>query len=158
MRSFTHHSQLKFSLPFLNFIQIANFWWFFFLWIENFIIFFLLPKKFWLNEKENSEIGLHYCVFLHHEPDKKKQTNLTQMLNRKSTITLLLRFIFAWALTLKRGFSEFLEAQFHSSKGVFALFFWTFESNLSASCCQVKCNMISKARNDRNWFPYFCKS
>ena len=63
------------------------------------------------------------------------------MLNRKSTNTPLLRFIFAWALTLKRGFIEFLEVQFCSSKGVFAL--------LSASCCQITCNMISKARNNK---------
>ena len=37
-------------------------------------------------------------------------------------------------------------------------FYWTFGSNLSASCCQIKCNMISKARSDKNWFRRFCKS
>ena len=45
-----------------------------------------------------------------------KQTNWTQMLNRKSANTPLLWLIFACALSLKRVFSEFLEAQLRSSK------------------------------------------
>ena len=65
---------------------------------------------------------LYYCILLHHEAEKTKQTNWTQMLNRKSTNTPLLRPIFAFALTLKRVFNEFLEAQLRSSKGVFVLF------------------------------------
>ena len=44
------------------------------------------------------------------------------MLNRKSANTPLLWLIFACALSLKRVFSEFLEAQLRSSKGVFVLF------------------------------------
>ena len=54
---------------------------------------------------------LYYCIFLHHEAEKTKQTNWTQMLNKKSTNTPLLWLIFAFALTLKRVFSKFLEVQ-----------------------------------------------
>ena len=75
-----------------------------------------------------------------------KQTNWTQMLNRKSANTPLLWLILACALSLKRVFSEFLEAQLRSSKGVFVLS--TIEHLgpiLSASCCQIKGNMILKS-------------
>ena len=138
---------------------------------------------------------------------KMKHTNETQMLNRKSTNTPLLLFIFACTLTLKSVFREFLETQLRSRKCVFVQvnnyeiivnffqishnltwysaivhkftktnpvcstyelkkqfmkvsvkncainlkknnlysFYWAFGSNLSASCRQIKGNMISKA-------------
>ena len=92
--------------------------------------------------KENELEGL-FTVF---NQTKMHQTNWTQVLNRKSTNTPVLRLIFACTLTLKRVFNEFLEAQLRSSKGVYLYsFYWTFGSNLSASCCQIKGNMISKA-------------
>ena len=78
---------------------------------------------------------LYYCVFLHHEAEKTKETTWTQMLDRKSTNAPLLRFIFACAL-----------------KAYLYTFYWTFGSNLSGSCCQIKCNMILKARKDQNSF------
>ena len=53
---------------------------------------------------------------------KMKYTNWSQMRNRKSTNMPYVRFIFACALTLNWVFSEFLEAKFPSSKGIFALF------------------------------------
>jgi hypothetical protein len=54
--------------------------------------------------------------------EKMKQTNWTQMLNRKSTNTPLPWVFFACALTLKRVFNEFLKAQLGSSKYTFTHF------------------------------------
>ena len=109
-----------------------------------------------------SKSTAYFCIM---KQTKLKQTNWTQMLNRKSTNTPLLRLIFACTSTLKRVFSEFFKAQLRSSKGVFVLFYWTFGSNLSASFCQIKGNMISKAvflffasSMIKNDFRRFCKS
>ena len=61
----------------------------------------------------------YFCII---KQKKMKQTNWTQMLDKKSTNTPLLSLIFACTLTLKRVFNEFLEAQLRRSKGVFVLF------------------------------------
>ena len=65
---------------------------------------------------------LYYCIFLHHEAEKTKQANWTQMLNRKSTNTPFIWVFFACTLTLKRVYSEFSETQLCNSKVVFVLF------------------------------------
>ena len=71
------------------------------------------------------------------------QTNWTQMLNRKNANTPLLG-IFLCASTVKRVFSEFFKAQLRSSEGVFILFYWTFGSNLSASCCHIRATWFQR--------------
>ena len=76
-----------------------------------------IRKKYTETDKPTTTV--YFCIM---NQTKMHQTNWTQVLNIKSTNTPLLRFIFAWALTLKMGFNEFMETQFHSSKGVFALF------------------------------------
>ena len=58
----------------------------------------------------------YFCIM---KQKKMKHTNETQMLNRKSTNTPLLLFIFACTLTLKSVFREFLETQLRSRKCVF---------------------------------------
>ena len=78
----------------------------------------------------------YFCIM---KQKKMKQTNWTQMLNRKSTNTPLIQLIFVCTLTLKRVCSEFLETQLRSSKGVFALFLLSIR-------VQFVCFMLSNLR------------
>ena len=68
------------------------------------------------------QIHLYCSIFLHHEAEKMKQTNWTQMLSTNKPLQFTMAY-FCLRINFKEGFNEFLEAKLRGSKGVFVLFF-----------------------------------
>ena len=81
----------------------------------------------------------YFCIM---KQKKMKQTNWTQMLKEKEYKYTFTMGYFCLRINFKEGFQWILGSTITQFKCVLYSFYWTFGS---ASCCQIKGNMISKA-------------